>query len=95
MSAGGSIAAMISSMKSNNRRKNKHKPFSKYKNEYSKGKAISSKEMTPQEKEEFLLTLKKNRELESKQKVYKLIITLGATILVITGFVFTIKLIFF
>ncbi|MGB0888225.1 MAG: hypothetical protein ACPGSL_08895 [Vicingaceae bacterium] len=95
MGGEGSIAAMIASMKNNNRRKNKNKPFSKYKKEYTKGKPISVKEMTPQEKENLLETLKQNREIEKKQRIQKLIISLGTTIIVIVGIIFLVKLVFF
>lgn len=95
MSAGGSIAAMVASMKNNSRRKNKNKPFSNYKKEYKKGQPISSKEMSDQEKNLLLKQLKKNREVQSKQQVYKLILSLLLTIIVISSLVFLIKLIFF
>ena len=94
MSAGGSIAAMISSMKNNSRRKNKHIPFSKNSNKYKRGKAIHSKEFTQLEKELLMQELKENRELENKQRVYKLIISLGLTIIFIIGFVSILKFIF-
>lgn len=95
MSAGGSIAAMIASMKNNNRRKNKHVPFSKDNPKYKKGKAIQSKEFTQLEKDLLMKELKENRKLENKQRAYKLIISLGLTIVVISGFIFAVKLIFF
>jgi hypothetical protein len=95
MGGEGSISAMIASMKNNNRRKNKNKPFSNYVKEYSKGKPISAKEMTPKEKEIFLQKLKENRDLEKQQHIYKLFISLVITIVAIGGFVFMIKFIFF
>ena len=95
MSAGGSIAAMISSMKNNSRRKNKHIPFSQNLNNYKKGKPISSKEMTPKEKDLLLKKLKENKEKESKTHIYKLIITLFLTVAVISGIVFILKFTFF
>ena len=95
MSAGGSIAAMIASMKNNSRRKNKHIPFSKNSSKHKKGKAIQSKEFSQLEKDLLLKELKENRELENKQRVYKMIISFGLTIVVVSSIVFAIKFIFF
>ena len=95
MSAGGSIAAMVASMKNNSRRKNKHVPFSKDNPKYKKGKAIQSKEFTQLEKDLLMKELKENRESENKQRVYKLIISFGLTIFVISGIIFAIKFTFF
>jgi hypothetical protein len=94
MGGEGSIAAMIASLKNNNRRKNKIKPFSNYKKEYKKGKPISSKELTPQEKEKLLIQLKENRQKEKKLRVYKMGISLGLTVFVIGIIVFLIKIVF-
>ena len=95
MSAGGSIAAMITSMKTNSRRKDKHTPFSANTNKYKKGKSLSSKEMTDTERVIFQNKLKTNRETEKKQQIYKLIITLFTTIFFMAGIVFLIKKTFF
>ncbi|MDG1476542.1 MAG: hypothetical protein P8Q14_05310 [Vicingaceae bacterium] len=95
MGGEGSIAAMIASIKNNNRRKNKKKPFSKYKKEYTRSKPISNKKMTPQEKEDLLEKLKQNREIENKQQIQKLFISLGITLIVIVVIIFLLKLIFF
>ncbi len=95
MGGEGSIAAMIASMKNNNRRKNKSKPFSKYKKEYKKGKPISTKEMTSEEKIKFNQFLKTNREIEKKQRLYKLLISLGGTVIVMASIAYLVKLVFF
>ena len=95
MSAGGHMAAMQATIKNNNRKKGKNKPFKNYVAKYTKGRPIFSKKLSFQEKRELLLKLKTNRELESKQNRYKLVISFGVTILVISGIVFTIKLAFF
>ena len=95
MSAGGSIAAMIASMKNNSRRKNKHTPFTANNKRYKKGKSLSSKEMTDIEREIFQNKLKTNRETEKKQQIYKLVITLFTTIFFMVGIVFLIKKTFF
>jgi hypothetical protein len=50
MSAGGSISAMIASMKNNSRRKNKHIPFDSDQITYKKGSPINSKEFSDKEK---------------------------------------------
>ncbi|PCI95028.1 MAG: hypothetical protein COB15_12490 [Flavobacteriales bacterium] len=88
-------ANMIASLKLNNRRKSVHNPFSKDKKEYSKGTPIQSKEYTQFEKDLLLKELKENRELEKKQHIYKIIISLGLTIIVISTIVSIIKLTFF
>ena len=95
MSAGGSIAAMISSMKSNNRRKNKHKPFSKYDKTYKKTSPIKSKEYSQLEKDLLSKKLKENKIHEKEQHLYKLLISIGLTVIVIAGIVFLVKFVFF
>lgn len=95
MGGEGSITAMIASIKNNNRRKNKNKPFSKYKKEYSKGKPISTKEISTEEKKQFLKFLKTNREIEKKQQIQKLALSLGVTIIVIITIVFLLRIAFF
>lgn len=95
MGGEGSISAMIASIK-NNSRKGKSKVFDKDRYaDVKKGDPIISKEFTPEEKEQFLKELQVKLELENKQHVYKLIISLGLTVVVITGIVFAIKLTFF
>jgi hypothetical protein len=88
------IADMVASLKFNDRRKSRV-AFDKDKKDYKKGDPIISKEFTPEEKEQFLKELQVKLELENKQRVYKLIISLGLTVVVITGIVFAIKLTFF
>jgi len=95
MSAGGHMAAMRVAIKNNDRRKNKNKPFKNYIAKYTKGRPISFKKLTTQEKRDLILKLRRSKKAENKQGIYKLIISFGLTILVITGIVFTIKLIFF
>jgi uncharacterized protein YqhQ len=95
MSSGGHISAMQTSIKNNDRRKNKIKPFKNFVPKYLKGKALFSKKLSFTEKKELLIKLKNDRELENKQKIYKLIISFGLTIIIIVGIVFIIKFTFF
>lgn len=95
MSAGGSISAMISSIKSNTRRKDKHAPFSDTVIKYKKGKPLQSKKFTQLEKDILTEELKENRTMENKQRVYKLIISLGLTIIFMLGFISILKFTFF
>jgi hypothetical protein len=88
-------ANMIASLKLNNSRKTNHTPFSKGKKEYTKGNSIQSKEFTLFEKNLLKKDLKEKRDIESKQRVYKLIISFGLTIIVISGIVFILKFTFF
>jgi hypothetical protein len=95
MSFGGSVAAMISSLKANDRRRIKRSIYDKNKNQLRKGNPINTKKLTTQGKEKLLLKLKENREVENKKIVYKLITSLCITIIVIGGIVFAIKITFF
>jgi len=88
-------ANMIASLKLNNRRKSNHSPFSKDKKKYTTGEAIKSKKFTQLEKDILSKKLKEKKEIEREQNKYKLVISFGVTVLVISGIVFTIKLIFF
>lgn len=94
MSAGGSISAMIASMKNNSRRKNKHTPFDSNQKKYKKSTPINSKEFT--NKERIILAEKIKTDLikENKQRTLKLIITFITTIGVIFLIIYLIKLIF-
>ena len=95
MSSEGHISAMQTSIKNNDRRKNKVKPFKYFVPKYIKKKALFSKNLSFSEKRELLLKLKSDQELESKQRIYKLIISFGLTMIVIGVIVFLIKFIFF
>ncbi len=88
-------ANMIASLKLNNRRKAVHTPFSKDEKKYSKGDSVKSKDFTQFEKDLLRIELKEKRAVENKQKIYKLIITIGLTIIVISGIVFILKFTFF
>jgi hypothetical protein len=95
MSAGGHMTAMQSTIKHNDRRKSKNKPFKKYIAKYTKSKPLFSKKLSIQEKRKLLIRLENNRNIDNKQLVYKLIISLILTIIVISGILFIIKLTFF
>ncbi|PJB15103.1 MAG: hypothetical protein CO118_05135 [Flavobacteriales bacterium CG_4_9_14_3_um_filter_32_8] len=92
MGGEGHIAAMIASMKNNSRRKNKHTPFSRDNTIYKKGEPIEIKKLTPIESEILLLKLKEIRLKEDKQRIYKLIITLVLTIIVIGSIILIINI---
>ena len=59
MSAGGHMTAMQATIKDNDRRNSKNKPFKKYVAKYTKGKPLFSKKLSVQEKRELLITIKK------------------------------------
>ena len=61
MSFGGSVAAMISSLKTNNRRKPRSSIYDKDNAQSKRGKPIQSKEYTQFEKDLLLKELKENR----------------------------------
>ncbi len=88
-------ANMIASLKLNNRRKTIHTPFSKGKKRVHKKKTILSKNFTQFEKDLLEKNLKEKRELEEKQKIYKVVISIVLTIISIAGIVFAIELTFF
>ena len=91
----GAAASAITSLKNNNRRKNSHIPFDENKTSHKHGKPINSKELTPEEKIKLLAQLKENRKREEKLKAYKMIISLGVTVVVIGIIVFTLKAVYF
>jgi hypothetical protein len=86
---------MNSSLKRNNRRKAVHTPFSKNKKSYEKSEPIKSKKFNQFEKDLLEKKLNTKRDIENEQNRYKLVISFGVTVLVISGIVFTIKIIFF
>lgn len=85
---------MVSSLRNNDRRKQKHSPFEK-KDSIKKGSPIKSKKFGPVGKHSVGEILKKKQEKEDEQKIYKLILTLIITIIVIFGITLSIKLIYF
>ena len=91
----GFAEQMNNSLKRNNRRKAVHIPFSKNKKTYEKSEAIPSKKFSQLEKDILSKKLNANKNLEIEQNRYKVIISFGITILIISGIVFLIKLIFF
>ena len=92
MGGEGHISAMIASLKSNSRRKNKHSPFSRDNTIYKKGEPIVTKKLTPIESEILLLKLKEIRVKEDKQRIYKLIITLVLTIIIFGAIILIINI---
>ena len=91
----GFAEQMNNSLKRNNRRKSVHTPFSRNKKSYEKSEPIASKNFTQLEKDLLSKKLKDRKDNEREQNKYKLVVSIGLTVLVISGIVFTIKLIFF
>lgn len=85
---------MVSSLRNNNRRKQKHIPFEK-KDSIKKGTPIKSKKFGPVGKHNVEQILQKKQEKENEQRVYKLILTLIITILIIFGITLSIRFIYF
>lgn len=85
---------MVSSLRNNNRRKQKHTPFEQTPN-VKKGTPIKSKKFGVVGKHSVEQILKKKQEKEKEQRVYKILLTLITTILLISGVTFSIRLIFF
>ena len=85
---------MVSSLRNNDRRKQKHIPFEK-KDTVKKGNPINSKKYGPVGKHNVEQLLKKKEDNEKEQRIYKIILTLIITILVIFGITYSIKLIYF
>ncbi len=95
MGGEGHIAAMIASIKNNNRRKNKHTSFSTDNPNYKKGSPIKSRELTEEEKKVILEKIGIEKKREDKLRVYRLIISLGLTIVFIGCLIMIIKTVFF
>jgi len=67
MSFGGSVAAMISSLNINKRRRIKRLIYDINKNQLRKGNPINTKKLTTQEKEKLILKLKEIENLKTKK----------------------------
>lgn len=94
MSAGGHISAMMATIKNNSQRKNKPSFIPRFEKKYTKGDAIHSKDLSPEDKVKLLAQLKVNRKREEKLRTYKLMISLGVTVIVIGIIVFTLKAVY-
>lgn len=90
----GFAEQMISSLRNNSRRKKVHIPFEKT-DTPQKSTPIKSKNFSQFEKDILAKKLKTSKEIEKNQQLFKLILTLATTIIVIAIIVFTIKLTFF
>ena len=95
MSAGGHISAMMATIKNNSQRKNKLSFIPRFEKKYTKGDAIQSKDLSPADKVKLLAQLKINRKREEKLRNYKLIISLGVTVVILGIIVFTLKAVYF
>jgi len=85
---------MISSIKNNSRRNRVHIPFEQSKTTEKKP-PLKSKKYSLISKNEIHQTLKKGQTKEKENLPIKILITLMATLIVISGIVFIIKFTFF
>ena len=90
----GFAEQMISSIRNNSRRKRVHIPFEKT-DSLQKSAPIKSKNFTQFEKDILAKKLQENKETERNQQLFKIIVTIGVTLIVIGIIIFTIKLTFF
>jgi hypothetical protein len=88
----GYVLGIINLLKRNNEN---IKPFSKHVQKYSKGKPLFSKKLSYSERKEILLKLKENRPQERENRTYKMIISLGLTIISLSMITYFIRSIFF
>lgn len=95
MSFGGSVSAMISSLKANSRRSKRSSIYDNNNPHAKKSQPLASRELTPLEKSALLEKIKLDHELEKKQGLQKLMISLVITVVVIIGIVYLLKFTFF
>ena len=93
MSAGGSIAAMVASIK-NNRRKRKRAPFSDERL-IKASEPINTKELSEKAKKKLLKQLKEERAIDEKKRQYKIVLSLLLTIISIAILIPLIRMVFF
>lgn len=94
MGGEGHIAAMIASLKANNRRKKRGHFDRENLDTTKRGKPIESKELTPEARQALLEQIRIDKEIENKKRTYKLILSLVISIVIIGASILLIKITF-